>query len=505
LSAYAQPLGSEAPKRFLTIEDCTWLEDPEDPRYGKVHVAQWEAINAICANIGVKEADRQFLLLTARQAAKTTTMLLAAIKTATERPGSKTLYVSFDLATGQELIFEPAQQWLRKLGWNFRATQGGPTGLRIKLENGSIIQCRSADDLRAAGRLRGRGWALILGDELQEMLDILRRLFDEVLGATTLRWSGVTVGAFTPPDVQVGWLWEQYKSGLWALLGWPMSENPFLPEGAAELWMKKRGITIDHPIARREILGLWEPNTEKQVYEFDYQINVYDPGPVKPDEPAQLPTDLAADQWAYGVGGDIGWVHPSSVTFAAWNLLDVRKRIWEVLTLGAPGWTTDKWFEVLMNFRLHIKRKPFRSVVMDQAGSGGLNVVHTLEARFRQMGLPIELTYKPANVPASVGLTNEQFRTGRLLLRKDSPLLEEIPQTLWKDGSNRTEVDKGKFDPHGLDGLRYMVWGATNFRAKAPPEPPPKDPEKRRELEIRQYLAQQDKARKSGRWGIRHR
>jgi hypothetical protein len=469
--------GADKTRRFLTIEDCTWRGDPEfamdpsydptrDPRWGVIHRDQWDAVNAICANIGIKDAPRQFLLLTARQAAKTSTKRLAAIKTATERPGSKTLYVSFDLATGQELIYEPVQAKLMEMGWQFKATASGPTGLRIKLENGSIIQCRSADDLRSAGRLRGRGWHLILGDEVQDMLDVLRKLFDEVLGPTTFRYSGVTVLAFTPPDVQAGWLWDQYTKGRWQRLGWPMGNNPFLPAGAADAWMSNRGLTLEHPIAKREVLGLWISNVEKLVFEFDHERNTYSPGNVSPEEPAELPTDLPENMWSYGIGGDIGWVHPSSVTLLAWNRADVQKRIFEVLTQGGPGWTFDKWLDVLVKLRMHIKRKPFRSFIIDQAGSGGLNIVHSLEERFRQMGLPVELTYKPANVAASVGLTNDQFRLARLKLRTDSSLLEELPRTMWKDDSNRTEIDKAKFDPHGLDGLRYAVWGATNYLAK---------------------------------------
>lgn len=492
LSALTQALvngPSDRPaKRFLSKQDCTWLEDPDDERYGCFHAEQWKAVKLIVSRIGIKDACRQFLLLTARQAAKTTTKRLAAIECATRIPNSKVLYVSFDLATGQELIYEPVQRKLEEMGWKYTATQSGPTGLRIKLENGSIIQCRSADDLRSVGRLRGRGWHLILGDEVQDMLDILKKLFDEALGPTTFRYSGVTVLAFTPPDVQVGWLWEQFNSGRWERLGWPMTNNPFLPPGAADAWMQSRGLTVDHPIARREVLGLWEPNTEKQVFEFEFIRNTWAPR-AAPNEIARLPDDLPADKWLYGVGGDIGWHHHSSVTLLAWNYRDPRKWIYELLTVGGPEWTVDRWFDELMRLRIGIGRKPFRSFVIDQAGSGGLNVVHTLEARFQQMGLPVTLTYKPASVAASVGLVNDELRLGRLKIRNDSPLIDEFAQTIWKEGSNRLEIDKAKFDPHGLDGLRYGVWGSTSFRSKAPPKPLTMDEEREQREAARERAA----------------
>lgn len=458
-------------KRFLEPSDCTHECDETCvlpcALEGKIHQPQWDFIKA---------PDEDCLVLVGRQGAKTTSALLRAIEKATRNPGTKVLYVAYDLSLGRDAFYEPCLDWLVKLGWKFEANG---TRLKITLENKSIIQVKSADDMRATGRLRGRtAFRFIICDEVQELEpSILRKLVVEVLGPMAWKKKGNICLLFTPPDICVGWLWEEYSSGRWRLLQWSVMDNPHLPLGVTENWLKVRGLSIDHPIARRELMGLWEPNTERQVYDFTYQLNIWD-GQAATNEPATLPVgkDFPPDEWAYGFGGDIGWEHPSSVTFAAWNLHDPQKRIYEVLTLGGPKWTIEYWFKVLMDFSLHIKRKPFRSAIMDNAGSGGLNVIHSVEERLRRMGLPITIAYKPANVQASVGLTNDQLRTGRLLLRSDSPLLDEIPKTVWKEGTNRQEIDKGKFDPDGLDGLRYMVWGATNYRAKAPPEPPSTDP-----------------------------
>ncbi len=448
--------------------------------------------------------DREIMLMTARQAAKTTTGLLKAIKTATEIPGSRTLYVSFDLATGQELIFEPAQAWLDKMGWKYRANAGGSIGLRIKLEkNGSIIQCRSADDMRSVGRLRGRGWHVILVDELQEYApEVAKKLIVDVLGATQFRHKGSITLMFTPPDVQAGWLWDEYISGRWKLFGWPQQANPYLPAGEAERWLKKRGLDLSHPIARREILGLWEPNTENLVFDgFNYQINTYNPGPVQPDETAVLPTEFDKSKWVYAIGSDIGWQHDDSIIIGAWNLYDPQRRVYECLTWRQNHQDIDELylkFEAFWN-----AHKPVRSIVMDQAGAGGQKVLATIENRFRRMGLPIRLNFKPTSVPASVGLVNDSFRVGRLLLRKDSPLLSELSKTVWKDGTNRQEIDKGKFDPHGLDGLRYMLWGVQNYKAQDGPPIPSQDPQVVREQQIIKQIAEMEARRQTGRWGRR--
>lgn len=456
----AAPAGPKN-RRTLSRIDCTNTET------GGFHEPQWRFSTS---------DERETLVLVGRQGGKTGGARLRAARVATSGPRKRVLYCAYDLALGREEFYEPLCELLTSWGWSYTSDA---TKLRIKLDNGSIIQCKSADDMRSAGRLRGRNWDLVIVDEAQELLpDVLRKLVVDVIGPMLLRRRGSLIILFTPPDVQAGWLWEEFNSGRWVLFQWAQGDNPWLPPGEAERWLKKRGLTWDHPVAKRELKGLWEPNTFAQVFEFDYRINTYDPGkvqsgdeagrPIRPDEFAILPTgpEFPDERWVYGIGGDIGWRHPSSVTGLAWNLHDPQKRMYEMLTVGAPEWTVDRWFEVLMMYRLHIKKRPFRSVVLDQAGSGGLNVVHTLEERFRAMGLPITLTYKPASVVASVGLMNDELRTGRLILRRDSPLVEEFPKTIWKADSNRQEIDKAKFDPHGLDGCRYAVWGATNYRAK---------------------------------------
>lgn len=423
----------------------------------------------------VTTEEREIMVLTGRQAGKTSGCLLRAVRMATERAGSKTLYVCFDLDIGREVFFEAGCELLQKLGWKFEANA---TRLRIKLENGSIIQIKSSDNRRKSGRLRGRNWDLIIIDELQELTpEVAQNLIVDVCGPMQFRRAGSIVLAFTPPDIQHGWVWDEFSSGRWKLFQIPMGANKFLPPGETDRWLAKRGLTLDHPIAKREVLGLWEPNTENLVFSaFNYQVNTYDPCVDDPKKAAILPLFLPADQWCFGTGSDIGWQHDDSIILVAWNAHDPQQRIWEVLTFKQNHQDIDQFFDRFVEVTLG--RKPLRSNIMDQAGAGGMKVVATVQNRFAKKGMPIWLHYKPTSVVASVGLVNDSFRVGRLLLRRDSPLLDELPKTVWKVGSNRQEIDKGKFDPHGLDGLRYAVWGATNYKALTPlavPEPTPEE------------------------------
>jgi hypothetical protein len=476
-------------KRFISPEDFRAVND--NGELIGIHYAQQGFVEA---------TERECMLLVGRQGGKTSGCLMCALKCAMEKPKSRILYICFDLDAGRELFYEAALEKLQDLGWAFKATQ--TPSLRIKLENGSVIVIKSADDLRSAGRLRGRNWDLIFVDEIQELpSEVAKKLVVDVIGPMMFRRRGRLVLAFTPPEIQHGWLWDEFKSGRWRLFQWAQNDNPWLPPGEDERWLKARGLTMEHPIAKRELRGLWEPNVDNFVFgAFNELVNVYEP-----DVEAKEAYAKAADAvksfagtkleqmaerglnalwvkaaarmavigerhgwdpkgWRYATGVDIGWQHHDSICLLAWHRHDPLKRVWEVLTWKQNHMDIDQLFRRFYATWKH--HRPMVSNIMDQAGAGGQKVVATVENRFQESGLPVEVEYKPTSVVASVGLVNDKFRVGQLVLRSDSPLLEELVKTVWKLGTNRQEIDKAKFDPHGLDSLRYALWGASNYRSK---------------------------------------
>lgn len=409
--------------------------------------------------------ERQALVMVARQSGKSTGATRRAAMVALSRPKRTVLYVTLTRANARQLFFDPLKDYLDELRQPWSANE---VDLRIELENGSRIYCRSADSLPSVRKARGPNWDDVLIDECNDFPDAtLAQLVTNVLGPTLFRREGCISLLFTPPTIQRGWLWEQFNSGRWRLYNWKQSDNPFLPAGEAEAWLKRAGLTIDHPIARRELLGLWEPDVSAQVFALDMVRNAYD----------ALPADFPKDRWRYALGGDIGWEHHDALVVVAWNMADPQKRLWEVFTWSDNHRDIDQLYTQFESvWRAH---RPMETVTMDQAGAGGQKVLHTIENRFRELGFPLEIDYKPTNVPASVGVVNDNARTGRLMLRRTSPLWQDVPHTVWKADSNRQEIDKGKFDSHILDALRYAVWGASNYLAR-PARPEMTDDEKRR-------------------------
>jgi hypothetical protein len=411
----------------------------------------------------VTTEERENLVMVARQSGKSTGASLRGVACSLARSDRRVLYTTLTLDNCEQLFVDPCRDLLERLKQPHKVK-----GLRLSFPNGSRIYCKSVDSLSATRKARGPNWDDVLIDEIQDLEDRAAQvLVEDVLGPTLFRRQGSISCLFTPPRQQKGWLWKEFTSGRWKLWNWAQSANPFLPPGEQERWLQAHGLTWESPIARRELLGLWEPDVSNQVFDLDPIRNGYD----------ALPTDLPKNGWQFGLGEDIGWEHDDCILIVAWNVYDPLRRIFEVYYWKDKHQDIDQTFAKFKEaWQAH---RPMLSVVMDQAGAGGQKVIATIENRFQRLGLPVEIDYKPKNVPASVGMVNDNARTGRLLLRRDSPLWADVPHVVWKEDTNRQEIDKGRFDSHGLDALRYAVWGAANYLAR-PARPEMTEEEKRR-------------------------
>jgi len=404
--------------------------------------AQWPFV---CEPTG-----EQIIAMCSRQAGKSTGAVLRAIRIAGSRPGARILYVTLIRENCRLLFFEPLKQKLEELGWVFVTNE---SRLTVRLGNGAEVHCRSAEDRKSIGKLRGANWDEIIIDEVQELRDeILEYLLQRVLGATRIRRRGGIVLLFTPPPVQVGYLWDEYKSGRWKIFNWSMADNPWLPADYIDKVLKDLGLTMDHPVARREIRGIWDIDTNALVFEFANDNNTF----------TELPDDLPADQWRYSYGLDLGWTHPSAISVIAWNRRDPQRRLWEVFNWAAVHQHVDHLTPIFKD--LLARFRPMSSAIGDDDGAAGQQTLQALSDR-----LGFKFAPKPKSIEASVGLVNQNLRTRQLFVR-DKETIKEFGMAVWVQNPEKPkqDIDKARFDPHRLDALRYAIWGATPYRNKEP-------------------------------------
>jgi len=414
----------------------------------------------------VASAAKFKLVMCGRRAGKTAGVRLRTIKRAIERPGYKKLYVTLIRRNCRKLFWRPILADLQARGVEFEANE---VDMICRLANGSIIEATGCDDVRGAGKIRGDFYDEVEVDEAQEPSDdILEPLVEEVLFPMLVDRGGEMSLLGTPPDVDVGYFIDRLTDPRWTRFGWSMYDNQFIPRAQIDDMIAAKGLTPDHPVYQREILGRAVVNPDKLAYEYAPGRNDYDPTAV----------DFSNGAWRHAMGIDLGFQDSDAVVVVAWNRNDPDRRLYERYAWAANHNDVDALAAKVDEVRRLFKPN---TIVGDHGGHGAVKVLETLKNR---MNLEIQL--KPRDVMVSVGLVNDDLRTGRLLLQSDALKqdLRRVQRTVKPDG--RVEINKRGYHSDLSEALRYAHHAARHFAAK--PLPPPETVDERRQRQWREYM-----------------
>ncbi len=400
------------------------------------------------------------LVLCGRRAGKTASILRRVIRKSVTCAGRKTLYVTLIRRNCRKLFWRPLLARLTAMGVSFEANE---VDMTCRLANGALIEATSCDDVRSAGKIRGDFYDEVFVDEAQEPGDdVIEPLVEEVLFPMLIDRGGQLTLSFTPPASMVGYVMDRLSDLRWSRFGWSMFDNKYIPRAQIEEMIAAKGLTPEHPVYQREILGMPVVDPESLAYEYDPARNDYDPATFKFEGP----------QWRHAMGLDLGFQDRDAIVVGAWDRDDATQKCRVRFTWQENHQDVDqlaaKVREVVKEYRPSV-------IVGDHGGHGAVKVLETLKNR---MGIMIQL--KPADVMVSVGLVNDDLRTGRLLLPVGSELGRDLGlvQRTVNQRTRRIEINKKGYHSDLSEAMRYMHHGARHFTSKAPP--PPETLEERR-------------------------
>lgn len=405
-----------------------------------------------------------------RQCGKTWGARLRARLVACSTAGKKVLYVTLIRRNCRKLFFHPLTAELRAAGWSVATNE---VDLTIKLPNGSVIEAVGCDDQAGLGKIRGDNYDLVIIDEAQEpSADVLERLVDQVLGPQFVTRGGSIDMLGTPPESLAGYFVDALPEGAeahrWAFHGWTMfdaARGGVQDLAKIERAIADRGLQPGHPVYEREYLGnhlVRDP--DRAAYEYEPGRNDY--------RPEDLPTKGLFGEplkWRAAMGLDLGFQDHDAIVVLTWNPHDGQRRLYERYRWQARHQDVDQ-----LSAQVKECVRAWRPVIVgDHGGHGAVKVLETLKAR---MG--IEINAKPPDVMVSVGLVNDDFRTGRLQLEEGSPLggrrgeLLRVTRRV-NPTTRRMEINKQGFHSDLSEALRYAHHAARHWAAKAPPPPDP--------------------------------
>lgn len=409
------------------------------------------------------------LLFCSRRSGKTSGIRRRSVRRAVLRPGYKKLYVTLIRRNCRKLFWRPLLQDFRTRGIEFEANE---VDMICRLENGSLVEATSCDDVRGAGKIRGDFYDDVEIDEAQEPSDdILEPLVEEVLFPSIIERGGQLSLAGTPPDSMVGYFIDRLSDPRWTRFGWSMFDNKYILRSHIDEMIEAKGLTPDHPVYQREILGLPVVDPEKIVYEYDRKRNNVAPASLDRSDKAQ---------WRYSMGLDLGFQDADAIVLVGWRRDDPEHRCYVV-----HQWKQNHLDVDVLAEKVAAVHQEFRPsiIVGDHGGHAAQKILKTLETR-----LKVRIIGKPADVNVSIGLVNDDLRNGRLFVEDGTPLVKDLGLVTWHiDLATKKRVaNKKGFHSDLADAFRYACWGARHWAAKAP-----KAPETIDERRDRQWADQQ--------------
>lgn len=384
----------------------------------------------------VFQDPHRFKVVTAgRRWGKSVLALVIAIEKA-KRPHSKVWYVAPSYRMAKQIMWDTLQasippEWVK----------GKPnqTELSIRLINGSVIECKGADD---PDSLRGVGLYYVILDEFQDMK---KDVWTKVLRPTLARDRGHALFIGTPKGYanlyDVHMMGQDPSKKQWMSWQFPTITSPFIPP--EEIEEARRDMDIKS--FRQEFEASFETMSGRVYHQFDrhthvgsYQFN--------PELPIWVGQDFNVDPMATSIlqpqkNGEV-WIvdeiyQPNSNTVQICDELERRY-----------------WRHVDKERQICIYPDPAGSTRQSARGESDLDI-------FRQRGFRyIKYRRKHPRVADRVNAVNRMLRdaSGVVKMKVNSVCqntINSFEQVLYKEGS--PDIDKRPGIEHITDAIGYPI------------------------------------------------
>lgn len=337
-----------------------------------------------------------------RRAGKTVAGVRRAVRVLCTQPGAWVHVVSLIRRNARKHFWRPICAALKDLGWTY-LVKPNETDMTFQLSNGSWLQCLGVDDHAGTKAVQGDRSSLFIIDECHLPNDDVLTQLVTVAEPMLVDTGGMLDLLGLPPEVEPTFFSDALDSPEWAHHAWDifahdLPQSREVKRARVEEIIKSRGLSWEHPIIRRNFFGERVRDPATQAYEYQRGRNDYDPATV----------DFGRPGWAHAAGLDLGYQDRDAVVVLAWRYDDALKRCYVRFAWQRNHLSTDSLAAVLAGVRAVYHPVAW---TYDTGGHGAVKVGQTLMER-----LGIEMEPKPPDVSVSLGLVNDDLRTGRILL-----------------------------------------------------------------------------------------
>lgn len=387
-----------------------------------------------------------------RRSGKTVGECAKLLDVALSQPDSVCLYITLSRINAKRLAWPILQRLNADWHLGGEALEGE---LCMKMPNGARIYMTGCADMSEVEKVRGLPLAIVVIDEAQSFpTAMLERLIDEVIAPALMDFAGLLVLVGTPGPVPVGYFHAACHSPQWRQFAWSVFDNPWIqrksgmsPQALLEAELKRRGVTVEDPVIRREWFGEWVLDPNSLVFQFDPKTN----------------TRAPQEHTEHVIGVDFGFDDADAIDVLGWSL-DRSAEVDLVHEEVMPKQTITALCE-----RVRWCWEKFRPLkVVADTGGLGKKIADEISQR---TGIPIEAADK-LRKNEHIEWVNDAFRTHRLWVPADSRFAQDALLLEWDKSNPEKWRWSDRFHSDTGDGLLYAYVEALNW-LHVPSAPPP--------------------------------
>jgi len=383
-----------------------------------------------------------------RRAAKSFTAGLYMVLTALRFPGCNCLFVGLTRQSALDIIMKDILKVIdrtHQLGIHVNNKS-----LDCTFPNGSVIRITGVDVSEdEMNKLLGKKYKLVCIDESSLYTVNLAHLVYDILGPAMADESGTIALFGTSSNFTQGLFFDitNGKEQGWSIHRWSAHENPHIDwKAQLDEIAKNRPLYMETPQFRQWYLNEWVIETDKLVYKFNPDRNLF----------RDLPYPHSKG-WHYVLSCDLGWEDDTAIVLSAYH--DNDPTFWVIKTFKQKHMTFDAVETKLLTF-LSDPKYPVNSVIIDGANKQG---VETMTMR---SNIYFEYADKLGKAD-HIEICNGDLIQGNVKLHQDChDLVDEMMALVWKTSGDKIVYPKKEhpnLPNHLCDAFLYGWFNGYHF------------------------------------------
>jgi phage terminase large subunit len=393
-----------------------------------------------------------------RRAAKSFTAGQYLVKECMENPGVNCLFVGLTRESAKGIVWKDILKVINRkhrLGALFNGT-----ALTMTFPNGSVIWVTGVDaDEDEMNKLLGKKYRLVCLDESSLYTIDLKRLVYGILKPAVADPNkdgerGTICMMGTSSNFTKGLFFDitnKSEPG-WSVHTWSALDNPFVKEQWQEELddiRSNRPLFMETPLFKQWYLNQWVIDTEKLVYKFSQDKNLFD----------KRPTNVKPDGWSYVLGVDLGYEDDSAFVLCAFH--ENHDVLYVISTFNKKHMDIT---DVANKIKEYLGQYQIGKIIVDGADK------QAVEEMRRRHDVPLEAAEKQGKADFIELLNTELIQAKIKINNKCTNLMNEMMGLVWKTTGDQIDIPRKEHPAlpnHLCDALLYAWRYCYSYMAEA--------------------------------------